>query len=978
MAEVGAAPNPFAGHVLRNPRFTAAEARAIARERFGVDGPAHELGSHQDQNFRIDAPERRYVLRIANEAFARAELELQDRAAEHLAGGAFEVPRVVAARDGSEIVAVERDGAVHDIRLVTFIEGEPLQDARHLAPAVRERLGGLAGLVAAGLASFSHPADARTLQWDPRLGAEVVAALGAFVREPGRRALVERLAAEASAALAPLADALPRQVVHCDVTSWNVVGRRDPAGRLQPVGVIDFGDMTRTYRLCELAVATASGVQHAPATPLAAAMDVTRGYNAALPLDAVELAAAYPLLVLRAVLLAVGTEQQAVLEPGNVYAQEAVDLDWVVPEALADVPLALGTAALRAACGADPAPSAPRLRLGDARPVVDVGATRLVDLGTRADAFGEGAFRHAEGVAAAVGPLPALGRHGEARLPHTRERSATEPATVHLGADVFAAAGTEVRAPLDGTVARASGLEVVLVHAVFRTRIAGIEPAVDAGAALRAGDLVGRIAPAAARLPPHVHVQLLAPGLVEAPGLAPASLAEPWLALCPDPSALVGAPVAAARADAAALLERRLRHVASPQEHYYAAPPQVERGLGQFLYDEDGRAYLDAVNNVAVLGHSHPAVTAAATRQLRLLNTNSRFLYASMARFAERLAALVPDPLDTVFLVSTGSEANDLALRLARAATGARDVLAIAGAYHGWTTATDEISTSPVDNPRAAETLPEWVHPVLAPNTYRGPYGADDPEAGVRYAAALGDVVDRVVADGRSPAAFVAEALYGNAGGLVLPDGYLREAYARVRAAGGLCIADEVQVGYGRLGEWFWAFEQQGVVPDIVTIAKSTGNGHPVAAVLTTRAIADAFGRFGSFFASVGGGPVSCEVGLAVLDVIEAEGLQENARHVGARLRAGLAGLVERHALAGAAHGVGLYLGLELVRDRATKEPATAEAAAICERARELGLIVQPTGDHANVLKIKPPLVVEAADADFLVATLDRVLAEGW
>jgi 4-aminobutyrate aminotransferase-like enzyme len=473
-------------------------------------------------------------------------------------------------------------------------------------------------------------------------------------------------------------------------------------------------------------------------------------------------------------------------------------------------------------------------------------------------------------------------------------------------------------------------------------------------------------------------VQLLAPGLDDAPGLVPPSLAAPWLALCPDPSALVGATATAPRAPAAALLRRRLRHVATPQEHYYAAPPQIERGLGQFLYDEDGRAYLDAVNNVAVLGHSHPAVTAAATRQLRLLNTNSRFLYASMARFAERLAALAPEPLESVFLVSTGSEANDLALRLCRAATGARDVLCFDGAYHGWTTATDEISTSPVDNPRAVETRPDWVHPVLAPNTYRGPYGADDPAAGARYAAALGDVVERVTSDGRRIAAFVAEAMYGNAGGLLLPDGYLRDAYARVRAAGGLCVADEVQVGYGRLGSWFWAFEQQGVVPDVVTIAKATGNGHPVAAVLTTRAIAEAFGRYGSFFASVGGGPVSCEIGLAVLDALEAEGLQENARRVGRRLRAGLDALVERHPLVGAAHGVGLYLGLELVRDRATKEPATAAAAAICERALELGLIVQPTGDHANVLKIKPPLVVGDADADFLVATLDRIHHEGW
>ncbi|MDX6631888.1 MAG: hypothetical protein QOH00_4134, partial [Gaiellales bacterium] len=353
-------------------------------------------------------------------------------------------------------------------------------------------------------------------------------------------------------------------------------------------------------------------------------------------------------------------------------------------------------------------------------------------------------------------------------------------------------------------------------------------------------------------------------------------------------------------------------------------------------------------------------------------------LYASMARFAERLAALLPDPLERVFLVSTGSEANDLALRLARAATGRSDVVCIRDAYHGWTTATYEVSTSSVDNPLGAQSQPEYVHPVISPDTYRGPIGAGEPDAGARYAESVREAIAELAAGGRAPAAFICEALYGNAGGIVLPDGYLEAAYAHVRAAGGVCIADEVQVGYGRLGAHFWGFEQQGVVPDIVTIAKATGNGHPVAAVITTPEIAAALEGQGGFFASVGGGPVSCEIGLAVLDVIEEERLQENALRVGGALQAGLGELVARHEIAGAAHGMGLYLGLDLVRDRETKEPAREEAYAICERLRERGAIVQPTGDGENVLKIKPPLVIERRDVDWLLETLDGVLARGW
>jgi 4-aminobutyrate aminotransferase-like enzyme len=507
-------------------------------------------------------------------------------------------------------------------------------------------------------------------------------------------------------------------------------------------------------------------------------------------------------------------------------------------------------------------------------------------------------------------------------------------------------------------------------------RLAGLVPALAAGDEAAAGALLGQIGEPSGLLPSHLHVQVAPAGLEDVPGLARPALAEAWLALCPHPGPLVG--LSAGERRDAALLARRRAVIPQAQPLYYATPPEMVRGLGQHLYDAHARAYLDCVNNVASIGHSHPRVTAAAVRQLRLLNTNSRFLYESMTRFAERLAALLPAPLERVYLVSTGSEANDLALRLARAATGRRDLLCVRDGYHGWTTATFEVSTSSVDNPLGAHSQPPWVHPVLSPDTYRGPIGAGVPDAGARYAESVRMAIAELASAGRAPAAFICEALYGNAGGIVLPGGYLQAAYAHVRAAGGVCIADEVQVGYGRLGEHFWGFEQQGVVPDIVTIAKATGNGHPVAAVITTSAIADALDGQGGFFASVGGSPVSCEIGLAVLDVLEEEGLQENARVVGGALRAGLDEIVARHEIAGAAHGMGLYLGLDLVRDRETKEPAREEASAICERLRERGAIVQPTGDGMNVLKLKPPLVFQRRDAGWLLETLDDVLSRGW
>src|SRR3954453_12577118 len=451
-----------------------------------------------------------------------------------------------------------------------------------------------------------------------------------------------------------------------------------------------------------------------------------------------------------------------------------------------------------------------------------------------------------------------------------------------------------------------------------------------------------------------------------------------WRAVAADPSALLGAPgsgSASPRDRPGDLLARRAASFATLQEHYYATPPRIERGWREHLVDTDGRVHLDAVHNVAALGHGHPGLAEAVARQLRRLNTNSRLHYSAVVEFSERLAALLPEPLDTVFLVNSGSEAADLALRIALATTGHRDVVAVGEAYHGWTYLTDAVSTSTADNPDALATRPACVHSLDAPNVYRGRHRAADAD---RYAAEAVARIDALAAAGDRPAAFIAEPVYGNAGGLLLPDGYLAAVYAAVRRHGGLAIADEVQVGYGRLGEWFWGFEQQGVVPDIVTVAKAMGNGHPLGAVVVSRDVAEAYRCQGYFFSSTGGSPVSSVVGLAVLDALRDEKLQENARIVGERLRLRLEELAERSPLIGAVHGRGLYLGVELVRDRETREPATEETAAICDRMLELGVVIQPTGDRQNVLKLKPPMVMTRESADYFVTALDRVLATGW
>eukprot|EP00611_Tribonema_gayanum_P030808 TRINITY_DN8672_c0_g1_i1.p1 TRINITY_DN8672_c0_g1~~TRINITY_DN8672_c0_g1_i1.p1 ORF type:complete len:515 (-),score=124.32 TRINITY_DN8672_c0_g1_i1:841-2187(-) len=411
---------------------------------------------------------------------------------------------------------------------------------------------------------------------------------------------------------------------------------------------------------------------------------------------------------------------------------------------------------------------------------------------------------------------------------------------------------------------------------------------------------------------------------------------------------------------------------------YSSEPLMMLRGRGSWLYDETGRRYLDCVNNVAHVGHCHPKVAAATCEQLGLLNTNSRYLHPKRVSYAQRLLATFPPHLglDTIFMVCSGSEANDLALRLARAYTKAHDVLVLGGAYHGHTTALIELSPYKFEG-AGGFPQPPHVHQAPAPDVYRGPVGRDHLQPGKAYADLLADVIrDEVTAKGRKLAAFFAESIPGCAGQLVPPEGYLRAAFEHARAAGAVCIADEVQTGFGRVGSAFWAFDAQGAVPDVVTLGKPIGNGYPMAAVVTRRDIAQAFANGMEYFNTFGGSTAACAVGAAVLDAIAADALQANAAEVGAYVLARLQTLQERHPLIGDVRGMGLFLGVELVTDRATRAPAPEQAAAVAMACRRRGVLVSTDGRHHNVLKIKPPLCFSRDDADVLIAALDAALAD--
>ena len=950
---------------LPRPEVGTDDAAAVAERAFGLTGRITELGSNQDRNFLVDTGSGRYVLKIANPAFSLDELHAQNAALELLAGSDMRIPAVVPALDGAEVVEVEVRGRTLNARVLGFLDGDPLTGVARPSREQLRTLGRLSGRIASGLSGLRHPGLARTTQWDARIGGAVVELLADHVTQPAKRRAALRATERALASLEPVRGRLRVQAVHGDVTDDNIVLGADGPG------VIDFGDVADGWLVAELAATVTSALHHVPDDALAV-LDVIEAFHAESPLDDADLAALWPLVVLRGAVLVVSGEQQVALDGDNDYADENRAHEWVAFDVARRLPAAEVEAVVRARLAASGARGGTaEVAVPPLGRLVAVDSTddNLADLSVTGRALDAGRFSRPDAEDAVLSAIcrrhgHAITRYGEARLSRAVLDRSEASATVALGVTLDVPAGVVVHAPFGG--------ELRLAEGSWLLRVDGVDLWLDGlsrpltTASVDRGEAIG----SAVRLTAQLST---VPGRRPPAFVTPALPAAVWEQVSPDPSALFGIDLAASAPDAADALARRDASFARVQEHYFAEPPLIERGWRHHLFDTHAQSYLDMVNNVTQIGHAHPRLVEAVRAQWARLNTNSRFHYEELSRFTERLAEVAPDGLDTVFLVNSGSEAVDLALRLAQVHTGRRTVLAVTEAYHGWTIGADAVSSSLGDNPRALETRPDWVELIASPNVFHGRHrGAD---SGPAYLAELDEQLARLDAAGTELAGFIAEPVFGNAGGLMLPDGYLAGVYGRVRARGGVCIADEVQVGYGRLGHYFWGSAQQGVVPDVITVAKAMGNGHPLGAVITRREIAESFAAEGSFFSSAGGSPVSSVVGLTVLDVMRDEALQQNAATVGDHLAARLRALGRRHPLVGAVHGLGLYLGVELVRDRETLEPATAEAALICERMLREGVIVQPTGDGKNVLKIKPPLCITRESADRFVDALDLVLA---
>ena len=949
-------------------------------------GPAEKL-RHQvlpgeaDLNVRLDRPDgTAFLLKCSlPDAFEAGPV------LEHLyeSGPELQLPRLL----GSQVV--DTAGGPRRLQLFSWVPGREIDTLRPRTAALRRSWGRAAGQLSRALASLRYPAARRAYRWDPLRYTDARALLSYL--PAARRPVVE----DELRRLDELDfSRLPRQVNYNDAHESNLLS----ADGREVTGVVDFGDVVYTARACEPAIAAAYAAMGA-ADPLGALREVVEGFTVEQPLTNAELDVLPDLLRARLLLTVTAAAERRQREPDNAYLTVSEAAAWELLDKLRGIPAGLLRATVRVAAGRPAHPLADRYAAWAAtarnHPVMDLpGPTPALDLSVGSPVLGLN--RNFEELPRFVrrlrrwledaGAPAAVGGYGEVRPVYTTDDFQSEGnygprwRSVHLGLDVWTPhAGAPVYAPLDGRVhscgidptANGYGPTILLEHApapglTFYTLYGHLSR--EALRELRAGTQVqggAQIATLGAPdenggWPPHLHFQVMLDVLdlvADYPGVAYPEERDVWLGLCPDPRTLLPNALPAehpAPPAAAEVHDRRRVHLGYGLSVSYRQPLHVLRGARQYLYDHTGRRYLDTVNNVAHVGHEHPRVVTALQRQAAVLNTNTRYLHSTVVELAERLTRLLPDPLSVVHFTNSGSEANELALRMAEAVTGSRRVLAMEMGYHGNTDRTIAVSSYKFDRPGGRGAPAETLLLPL-PDPLRGR-----------------NLVPDVPQDG--PLTFIAESIMSCGGQLPLPDGYLRRVYAAVRERGGVTIADEVQTGLGRVGTHHWAFELQGVVPDIVTVGKPFGNGHPIGAVICTPPVAVAFNNGMEYFNTFGGNPVSAAVGLEVLRVLEEEGLRENALATGAYLTEGLRALQADFPIVADVRGAGLFLGAELLG--ADSAPAPRRAAYVKNRMRELGILISTDGPYNNIIKVKPPLCFSRANADMLLHYLARVLRE--
>jgi len=1000
---------------FKDIEITDEQALILVKNHYGIEGDIKRLAGDVDFNFYLKTSEKEFSVKISRPGTSKDEWLFQSAIMEHLSKKKlpFQTPSLVKSLDGDQIIELEKDRL---LRVQNWVGGRMIGSLKPHNKSLLSSWGKMLGYMSNALADFEHPSAHRRFKWDPSNTLDSKA-YAKYFTSPKENTLANyfwNLFKDEAKDVLPL---LRSSINYNDAHEQNLLISKITE-ELEIDGIIDFGDAVYTQTINEIAIACAYGAMHKK-DPLSAICTMVSAYHKVFPITEEECTVLLPMIGARLMITVSNAAWAKHNEPENKYLCVSEQSAWDLLKKLKVISPRLAVYAFRTVCGFETCPLKIRFDLWiKGKPqfadVIDFSDRKMrnIDLSIGSLILGNNDnyattakfTKHVQRWMEDNGVDIAYGGYGEARPIYTNDlfQDITDEGpdwrTIHLGLDFWTPENEAVFAPLNATVLSIHdnagdlnyGPTVILKHEVksdfvFYTLYGHLNnwciQNLKEGQTIAGGQKIGEVgAPILnGNWPPHLHFQVMLDMLEDTTdfqGVAYAVQKNLWLGICPNPALLINQDLSnPIKVELTAIAEKRQKNLGKSLSVSYKKPLYIVRGFMQYLYDNDGRRYLDTANNVAHVGHEHPRVVKAAQKQMGLLNTNSRYLHDNITAFAEALLKKFPEELSVVHFVNSGSEANELAIRMAKTFTAQKDMIALEVGYHGSTGACIDVSSYKFDG-KGGKGAPEYTRVVPIPDVYRGRHKGKN--AGEDYANYIKTAIANIKSKDRNIAGFICESILSCGGQIVLPEGFLQKAFAHVKNAGGLNIIDEVQVGFGRVGSHYWGFELQGVVPDIVTMGKPIGNGHPLAAVVTTRTIADAFANGMEYFSTFGGNPVSCAIGKEVLDIIEEEGLQKHALDMGKYIKAGLRKLQVRHPIIGDIRGEGLFLGFELVRDKNTLEPADTECAYLANRMRALGFLLSTDGPFHNVIKLKPPMCITRENVDLLLEYIDKVLGESF
>lgn len=996
-------------------KISTSEAEKILFELYQIKGKASVLPGELDFNFRIDVGQGDgYILKVSRPDEDESFLDFQQKLLLHVANNKDIItPKVI--RDKDDNITsnyVDKNGNSRKVRLLTWISGRLWSSVNPQLDELRLSLGEVCGKLTKTLSNFDHEVAHRKFEWDVAQALWTKNHIHLFNAE--QKKVINSFLTQFEENFESYSQ-LRKSIIHNDANDNNIVVSKDFINP-QVKAAIDYGDAIYTQSINDLAITCAYAIMEQN-DPLDASLAIVKGYHRQFQLLEKEITYLYNLIAMRLIISVTKSAINKDKEPDNEYLLISEKPAWNVLYKWYKIDPDFAHYSFRSACGFSAHPNEEIFKkwalqqqfyLSDLFPTINTNQAHLLDLSVSSNWIGHRTnFNDLDFFQYKIDQLQKevpdeiiAGGYLEPRSLYTSTaydkigNSGRESRTIHLGVDFWLPAYTPVHTLFDGEVVTAvndkgdkeyGGL-VILKHQIdnleFYTLYGHntVESALknSIGDQIKKGQKIAELGnyPENGNWAPHLHFEIMLSILNytdDFPGVAYLNQIDVWKSMCPDPNLLFKLEELQPTKNTSnkELIEFRKEHLGKSLSLQYKAPIHVVRGDGVYLIDQLGKKYLDTVNNVAHVGHEHPLVVKAGQQQMAVLNTNSRYLHENINKLARELLETFPPKLNVVHFVNSGSEANELAIRMVKAATGQKDIIASEIGYHGNTNMCVDISSYKFDG-KGGNGTPEHTHIFPLPDAFRGKYKGE--KSGMQYAKEVQKCIDTIHSKNRKVGALIVESIISCGGQIELPDGFLSKSYELVRNAGGLCIADEVQTGCGRVGKEFWGFQLHNVIPDIVTIGKPIGNGHPIAAVVCTQEVAEKFANGMEYFNTFGGNPVSCAVGLEVLTTIKRENLQQNALEVGNHLKQELKKLQSEFPIIGDVRGQGLFLGIELVDSK--MNPLAEQTSYLANRMKDHGILMSTDGPDYNVLKIKPPMVFSKENANDLMYYLRKILKE--